>query len=71
MLTGEKPFQGDSIGTLMYKITSTNPKPLLERAPHLPELFADILNRAMEKDADKRYQHGGEIVDDLAAYLKI
>ncbi|SEM66001.1 serine/threonine protein kinase [Syntrophus gentianae] len=71
MLTGEKPFQGDSIGTLMYKITSTNPKPLRERAPHLPELFADIVNRAMEKDADKRYQHGGEIVDDLAAYLKI
>jgi eukaryotic-like serine/threonine-protein kinase len=71
LLTGEKPFKGDSIGTLMYKITSTIPKPLRERAPHLPEPFADIVDKAMEKDMEKRYQHGGEIVDELAAYLKI
>ncbi|OPY12614.1 MAG: Serine/threonine-protein kinase PrkC [Syntrophus sp. PtaB.Bin001] len=71
LLTGEKPFQGESIGTLMYKITSTTPKPLRERAPHLPELFADIMDKAMEKDIEKRYQHGEELVKDLTAYLKI
>ncbi|WP_408998681.1 protein kinase domain-containing protein [Syntrophus buswellii] len=71
MLTGEKPFQGDSIGTLMYKITSTAPKPLRERAPHLPELFADIVDKAIEKDLEKRYQNGGEFVSDLAVYANI
>jgi len=71
LLTGEKPFHGDSIGTLMYKITSTAPRPLRERAPHLPELFADIVDKAIEKDLEKRYQNGGEFVSDLAVYANI
>jgi serine/threonine protein kinase len=55
----------------MYKITSTAPRPLRERAPHLPELFADIVDKAIEKDLEKRYQNGGEFVSDLAVYANI
>jgi len=65
LLTGEKPFRGESIGSLMYKITTTAPVSIRERIPHLPAPFAEMMDKALEKDAEKRYQRGSEFSHDL------
>jgi len=71
LLTGEKPFRGESIATLMYNITNTAPVPFRELAPHVPESLARIMNKVMAKDMKERYSQGAEFANDLAACLKI
>ncbi|MBW2146645.1 MAG: CHASE2 domain-containing protein [Deltaproteobacteria bacterium] len=61
LLTGEKPFQGESIATLMYQIANerhSNPKLKNER---IPDVFVKIIDKALEKNLEKRYQKAGEL----------
>jgi len=69
LLTGEKPFQGDSIATLMFNITTNPPIPLKNFAPGLPEPCFDIVDRLLTKDRDARYLQGKDLVKDLAQIL--
>jgi CHASE2 domain-containing sensor protein/tRNA A-37 threonylcarbamoyl transferase component Bud32 len=66
LLTGERPFQGDSIATLMFNITTSPPAPLKEIIPDIPERLASILEKLLAKDREIRYQQGRELVRDLA-----
>jgi len=70
LLTGVKPFTGDSIATLMYNITSSPPPSLKETAPHIPDTLMPIVEKLLAKDAQERYQSGKELVDDLSAWIK-
>jgi eukaryotic-like serine/threonine-protein kinase len=71
MVTGELPFKGESMATLMYKIAN-EPHPAPESInTSLPRCITVIINRAMEKDTEKRYQRGAEMADDIAKCLKI
>jgi len=64
MLTGHRPFQGDSdLSTLMAIIR--DPAPPLPA--ELPAEFAGIVRRALEKKRDARYGSGAEVARDLAA----
>ena len=71
LLTGEKPFKGgDAIGTLLFQIANDpHPDPRTIR-PEIPPCAAEIINRALEKDADKRYQRGAEMGLDLKTCLQ-
>ena len=65
LLTGKLPFSGDSMASLMYAITSSEaPDPRLLR-PELPECVDGILQVALSKDAEDRYQNGYEMAADL------
>lgn len=66
LLTGERPFQGDSIATLMFNITTSPPIPLKKLVPDVPERLVSILERLLAKDSEIRYQQGRELVRDLA-----
>ena len=66
LLTGERPFQGDSIATLMFNITTSPPVSLKKLAPDVPERLVSILEKLLAKDRDIRYQQGRELVRDLA-----
>lgn len=70
-VTGRLPFQGDSIATLMYKITNeAHPKPDSIR-PDLPRCVTVVINRALAKDPEKRYQTGAQMVSDLRKCMQL
>ena len=69
MLTGQKPFQGDSIATLIYQIANEKyPDPKSIRTD-FPDCLLPVIDKALQKDPNNRYQTGKEIVDDLTACL--
>jgi CHASE2 domain-containing sensor protein/tRNA A-37 threonylcarbamoyl transferase component Bud32 len=65
LLSGEKPFTGDSIATLMYNITTSPPPPILDVAPNAPARCSAIIEKALAKDKEMRYQSGSEMARDL------
>ena len=66
MLTGEKPFPGDSLATVSYRIVQEPPTPPSQLAPSLDTRIDEIISNALSKDPSKRYQRAG----DMAAALK-
>ncbi len=65
MLTGQLPFQGDSMAQLMFKIANEPTPDILLLNPNLPPCVVLIVNRMLEKDVALRYQNGAEIVQDI------
>jgi len=65
MTTGQLPFQGDSMATLMFKIANEPHVGVLNLRPDIPQCLAIIIDRMLEKDMEKRYQHGAEIAKDI------
>jgi serine/threonine protein kinase len=68
MLTGEKPFPGQSITTVIYKIVNEDPIPPRQLNPSIHPGLNDIVMRALAKDPDTRYQSCREMVEDLRNY---
>jgi len=61
MLTGRKPFAGDSVVTITYNIMNMEPPP----APGVPGFLSAIIRKAMAKDPNRRYQNAAEMAEDL------
>ena len=71
MLAGEKPFEGESIATLLFRIANeAHPDPRGKRPDRITEALKAVIDRAMTKDPDQRYQRGGEMAADLRGALK-
>jgi tetratricopeptide (TPR) repeat protein len=56
MLTGEHPFPGEHPMAIMYSITNLSPKRLSEFAFDLPAGLEAVIEKALEKDREKRYR---------------
>src|SRR5215470_5040716 len=65
MATGKRPFKGDTSGLVFDSILNRAPAPPIRLNPELPAKFEDIINKALEKDRDLRYQHASELRADL------
>ena len=60
LLAGRLPFEGESMTTLMFCIAN-NPHPQIrEYNPALPAWIDDIIDKALAKDVNQRYQTGQE-----------
>src|SRR6202162_2558255 len=66
MATGALPFRGDTSGVVSEAILNRAPVPPVRLNPAVPAKLEEIINRALEKDRDLRYQHAS----DLRAELK-
>jgi serine/threonine-protein kinase len=67
LLTGEKPFTGESIATLMFRIAN-EPHPQISTArADLPPGVQAVIDKALQKDPDQRYQRGADFARDLRA----
>ncbi|MEX1243342.1 MAG: protein kinase [Thermoanaerobaculia bacterium] len=66
LLTNRKPFQGDNLTAISYKIVHEDFTPPAELSPDIPPEFNPIVARAMAKDPWNRYQRGKDLA--LALY---
>jgi serine/threonine-protein kinase len=67
VLTGYRPFQGNSVLTVSYKVVNREPIPATVLNTDLPPGLDYIIARAMAKDPAQRYQTGREMARDLQA----
>jgi serine/threonine protein kinase/sugar lactone lactonase YvrE len=65
MLTGRRPFAGDSVAQVLSAILRDAPPPARSLRKELPEELDRILAKALEKDVEYRYQHVADVVADL------
>ncbi len=63
MLTGQRPFQGDSLVALAMKIANEDPPPLEKLRPDLPHALRRVVERCLAKSPDRRFQTGRELSD--------
>ncbi len=66
LLTNRKPFQGDNLTAISYKIVHEDFTPPGELSPEVPPDFNAVVARAMAKDPWNRYQRGKDLA--LALY---
>src|SRR5207253_1405505 len=65
MVTGALPYRGETSGLIFEAILNRPPVSPVRLNPDLPPKFEDIINRALEKDRELRYQHASEMKSEL------
>ena len=67
LLTGALPFEGDSLISVAFKITKSDPPSIDKVRPELPLALRRVIDRALKKQPEKRYQTGEEFAQALIA----
>jgi CHASE2 domain-containing sensor protein/predicted Ser/Thr protein kinase len=69
LLTRQKPFQGESISSLMYRILNYDPPPPSSINGKTPPVIDRIVSKAIAKKPEERYQDAGEISQILKEFI--
>ncbi len=67
MLSGQRAFTGETLGSLFQQITTQPHAPLLQVAPDVPPSLAAIIDRLLAKEPRQRWQTGAELAQALRA----
>lgn len=70
LLTGEAPYSGDSIANLAYQVINKKYKSVRDLRPELPGSAPRIINKAMAKEPEKRFENAAAMADALRKALK-
>ncbi len=70
LLTGHLPFRGEHEAAMVYSIVNENPEPLQHYVPDAPSELLHIVDRALEKDREERYQSVHDMLIDLRRLKK-
>ena len=65
MLTGEKPFVSEDITSLMFQITREKQPSVRQINPKIPPVVEKIIDKALAKDINQRYQEAGQMAEHL------
>jgi serine/threonine-protein kinase len=65
LLSGRKAFEGDSFANTLFKVLESSPPSLRELDPKLPPRLVDVVERALAKHREDRYQTAAEMLQDL------
>ena len=65
MLTGQKPFPGENITTVVYKIVNSPPVPPHQQNARLPSEYEHIFAKALAKEPEQRFAEFSEFVSAL------
>src|SRR5262249_26057956 len=65
MATGALPFHGETSGLIFKAILDSNPPLAIRFNREIPPKLEEIINKALEKDLELRYQHASEMRSDL------
>ena len=65
MATAQLPFRGESSAVIFREILDRDPVPAVRLNPDLPPKLEEIVNKALEKDRELRYQHAADMRTDL------
>jgi non-specific serine/threonine protein kinase len=65
MLCGVRPFKGEYEQSVIYSILNENPTPVSDHRPDLPSELQNLIDKAISKLVEDRYQSAEEIVKDL------
>jgi len=71
LVTGEKPFGGQNITTVIYKIINENPIPPRELDASIHAGLSLVISKALAKNVDERYQTCRELSEDLRNYKNL
>lgn len=69
MLTGFRPFQGNSAQTVCFKVMNVEPVPVSSLQADLPPELDRIVQRAMAKDPRDRYQSGADFAAEIRTFV--
>jgi predicted Ser/Thr protein kinase len=69
LLTGLKPFQGENISSLMYRILNHEPTPPSGVDDKSPVIFDRVVSKAMAKNPEERYQDAEEIAKVMQEFV--
>jgi serine/threonine-protein kinase len=65
LLARRKPFEAEAPTAVMMKIVKEDPVPIRTYAPDLPAALVNAVNKALQKDADRRFMHAGDFGAEL------
>jgi serine/threonine protein kinase len=65
MCTSTLPFRGDTSGVIFESILNRAPAPAVRLNPDIPAGLEHVINKALEKDRNLRYQHAADMRTDL------
>ena len=70
LLTGKRPFYGENLSRLVHQIIYATPPPVHRLRPDAPAVLEEIVDKALDKDAARRYQTGLELATDLTRVVR-
>lgn len=70
MLTGDPPFDGESIHEIMTRVVRDDPVAVLTKNPAVPPDLDVVCMKALEKEQERRYETARKLAEDLDRFLK-
>jgi serine/threonine-protein kinase len=69
LLTGDRPFKGDSMTALLYAVSNTEYVPINEVSPKTPACCVEAVEHLLAKGVSKRYQSASQVIRDIQTCL--